>query len=188
MRIDHLAYRVKDRKKTSDFFINAMGYKRCFRVPDGFQVNFDDGTFAKCTVLVPSERKVNGMPWEHLLPIKHLSQENIEQEYHAPPEIFISEGSPGSIVDKWVKKNGNRLHHVALQVKDIRATKKQWEEAGYATFASEDVLTCPGLQQIFSDPCELTGNIWELIERDPKDNGFCEENVKNLMLSTSERQ
>ena len=171
MRIDHLAFRVASRHHTANFFKKALGYRQCIRVPRGFKVNFDDGTFAKCSVLIPPERKINGMSWNMLMPVPNFPEKL--QEYHQPPEIFISEGSPNSIVDKWVKRNGNRLHHVALQVDDIDATKSEWIKNGFATFATEESLECPGLKQIFTDPSELTGCVWELIERGPNDNGFC---------------
>ena len=51
-------------------------------------------------------------------------------------------------------------------------------------FLSDKPMTCPGLKQVFTKPSELTGVIYELISR--KGKGFCKDNVKNLMLSTSE--
>ena len=191
MRIDHLAFRVKDRHTTANFFKEAMGYRPCSRVPEGFRVDFDDGTYALCTVLVPGERPdatgtLPRLSWNTFVPIP--DHPDILQEYHQPPEVFISEGSPGSIVDRWVKTNGNRLHHIALQVENITETLQHWQEKGYASFASDEILECPGLKQIFTNPSDLTGCIWELIERDPKDNGFCVDNVRNLMLSTDAKQ
>lgn len=189
MRIDHLAFRVRDHRETAEFFIKAMGYRYCDRVgTDGFRVDFEDGTWADCLVLVPPERKINGMSWTTMVPAIIPGEDGIDdnQEYHLPPEVFISQGSPDSIVDRWVEKNGNRLHHIALQVDDIESVKSEWKKAGYATFANDQVLTCPGLKQIFTDPSELTGFIWELIERDPNDDGFCITNVRNLMISTDQ--
>ena len=182
MRIDHLAFRVANSFKTTNFFKHALGYRNCPRIPKGFQVDFDDGTFAQCQVLIPPERIHQGMPWKILgnSSLKPLDR----QIYYQPPEIFISEGSQGSIVDRWVKKHGNSLHHIALQVPNINEVKHEWEREGGLGFASERVLLCPGLKQIFSEPDDLTGVIWELIEREPDENGFCEENVRDLMLST----
>lgn len=191
MRIDHIAFRVQDRFKTAKFFREALGYDFCPRVGDqGFRVDFDDGTWADCLVLRPSERASVPLPWSVISPLGPMGERiDRSQEYHTPPEVFISEGSPGSIVDKWVKAHGgNNLHHIALQVDSIEETKKQWETAGYANFASPDVLVCPGLRQIFTDPSELTGVVWELIEREPGDDGFCKKNVRDLMLSTDKKK
>ena len=69
MRIDHLAFRVANRKKTAQFLTKALGYRPCHRIPNGFRVDFPDKTYADCTVLVPPERKVSGMSWNYLVPI-----------------------------------------------------------------------------------------------------------------------
>ena len=61
---------------------------------------------------------------------------------------------------------------------------KQWKESGYAEFLSDEPMTCPGLIQVFTKPSELTGVIYELISREG--DGFCEDNVKDLMNSTKE--
>lgn len=100
------------------------------------------------------------------------------------PEIFVSDGSPDSIVGKWVaaRNNVGGIHHVAYMVNSVKETMKEWREKGYAEFTTEDPLTCPGLTQCFTRPSELTGVIYEFIEREAQ--GFCKENVKDLMKST----
>lgn len=181
MRIDHIAFRCSNRDKTINFFIETMGYKISTKYLEGFRVDFDDKTFAKCSVLEPEsidEFRVNKLPWIYCNPFIH------EVEYHFPPEIFVSEGSPGSIVDQWVQKNGTGLHHIALLVDSVEETKKEWEEKKYAEFTTENPTKCPGLTQIFTKPSELTGVVWELIERDVNEDGFCVDNVRNLMEST----
>ena len=116
----------------------------------------------------------------------NFTNEEIKTESHAPPEIFVSDGPPGSIVGDWVAdRNGvGGVHHIAYQVSDVAGTMKKWKDAGYAEFLSDKPLTCPGLEQVFTKPSELTGVIYELISREGK--GFCEDNVKHLMLSTQE--
>ena len=59
-----------------------------------------------------------------------------------------------------------------------------WKEKGYAEFTTEQPLSCPGITQIFTKPSELTGVIYEFIERGA--HGFCKENVKSLMQSTKD--
>lgn len=179
-RIDHLAFRVLNRGRAVDFFTKALGYRLSAKHPDGFQVDFEDGTYARCSVLEPKNSKIGThTPWVLSLPDSDI-------QYHYPPEIFVSEGSKGSIVDKWVRKKGNGLHHVAVLVNSVEETQKEWIENGYAEFASDHPTKCPGLTQIFSKPSDITGIIWELIEREPLDDGFCAENVKTLMESTNE--
>ena len=105
-------------------------------------------------------------------------------QYHYPPEIFVSEGSQGSIVDTWVTQKGSGLHHIALLVDSVSETKKEWEELGYAEFTTNEPTKCPGLTQIFTKPSDITGVVYELIERANNEDGFCAHNVRNLMTST----
>lgn len=122
-----------------------------------FIVPFEDGSEAHCSVLIPDEG----------------------------PEVFISEGTPGSIVDRWVDKWGGvgAVHHMAYRVASVQDTMDQMRSEG-VEFLPERPLICPGLVQVFTKPDPHTGVIYEFIERETK--GFCEENVKNLMMSTDE--
>jgi 4-hydroxyphenylpyruvate dioxygenase-like putative hemolysin len=102
------------------------------------------------------------------------------------PEIFVSDGSPDSIVGKWVAKRDGvgGIHHLAYQVGSVQAKMDEWREKGYAEFTTAAPLTCPGLTQVFTQPSALTGVIYEFIERGV--HGFCKDNVKDLMLSTAD--
>ena len=177
MRLDHIAYRVADRKKTADFFMKSFGY----RVQTEFEINFDDGSSAECLALEPPEKVLEGVPWA-----VHVPQDGTELVYHLPPEIFISDGDPDSIVGQWVAARGGvgGIHHLAYQVDSVEETMRQWREKGFAKFSTDDVLRCPDLVQVFTKPSQLTGVIYEFIERGK--HGFCADNVKNLMTSTKE--
>jgi hypothetical protein len=121
MRIDHLAFRVADRKKTVEFFQKALGY----RIQTEFAINFTDDDVARCFALEPPEKlelPVSILPWVYSGLIYtggsekwdggHRYQEIVKptversQEYHMPPEIFVSDGTPGSIVGDWVAARG----------------------------------------------------------------------------------
>ena len=182
MRLDHIAYRSKDRHRTAKFFKDSLGYE----VATSFEVKFDDGSHADCLALVPPE---NRPPDTSLWRMEtHLSLNEIETEtpveYHAPPEIFVSDGARGSIVGEWVDARGGvgGIHHIAYQCDSVESTMKAWKDKGYAEFLSDEPMECPGLKQVFTIPSELTGVIYELISREDK--GFCELNVKGLMEST----
>jgi len=99
------------------------------------------------------------------------------------PEVFVSEGTPGSIVDRWVDAHGGvgAVHHLAYRVLSVQATMDDLGAKGIK-FLSDKPLTCPGLTQVFTEPNPLTGMIYEFIERETR--GFCEDNVRELMLST----
>ena len=184
MRLDHIAYRVKDRHKTASFFGKAFG---CTMGTE-FSIDFSDGTKADCMALLPPEdRHPATNEWDVLLADRPDDEEDVEfHSYHAPPEIFVSDGLPGSIVGDWVLERGGigGVHHIAYQVDDVAAVMQLWENEGYAEFYSEGPITCkdPDLVQVFTKPSELTGVIYELISREGV--GFCKDSVKNLMEST----
>ena len=188
MRLDHIAYRTFDRTRTAKFFIDALGYK----IQQEFSITFDDGTTAQCVALEPPEKLNHAKsPWVHMaaLPAGFINGQkdnpiNYYQEFHMPPEIFVSDGPPGSIVGEWVKSKGGigGIHHIAYQVASVEATMKEWKEKGYAEFSSDEALKCPGLVQVFTRPSALTGIIYEFIERG--EHGFCVDNVRSLIETT----
>jgi len=188
MRIDHIAYRTADREKTAQFFIDAFGYK----VQTTFEPVFSDGTTqgVKCIALEPPEKITDKMPWTRNALLAVMSEDSPAStkwgNYHLAPEVFISDGPPESVVGKWVAKRGGvgGIHHIAYQVEDVEAVMHEWREKGYAEFLSDKPLTCPGLEQVFTRPSELTGVIYEFITRTGP--GFCAENVGGLMESTTE--
>jgi len=195
MRIDHIAYRVTDRHKTANFFVEAFGYK----IQTEFDLKFKDGSTTECIALQPpekdwiSESGFTPPPWTHLLPATESFSEykeitGVDIEYHLAPEIFVSNGAPDSIVGKWVAARDGigGIHHIAYQVDDVEAIMKEWTEKGWAKFTNDDPLTCPDdeLVQIFSTPHQLTGVIYEFIQRG--EHGFCQANVKALMESTKD--
>lgn len=191
MRLDHIAYRVKDRHKTVDFFKKAFGYT----VQTEFEIEFGDGSKAKCFALEPPEKpsvdqklstKWMWTSYEDLYDDEGEIRISPDVEYHMAPEIFVSDGTPGSIVGDWVESRGGigGIHHIAYQVDDVEAKMKEWKELGYAEFTTDKPLECPGLKQCFTKPSELTGVIYEFISRGT--HGFCEANVKDLMESTKD--
>lgn len=185
MRLDHIAYRVRDRVKTADFFQKSMGYK----VQTEFTIDFGNGDTAKCVALSPPEKQDYphaALRWTYDGCIYWWDEKVREamQQFHLPPEIFVSDGSPGSIVGSWVDARGvGGVHHLAYQVKSVSETMREWRDKGYAEFTSVEPFACPGLTQVFTRPSDLTGVIYEFIERE--EFGFCSANVKSLMESTA---
>ena len=174
--------------------MDALGYK----VQTTFNLEFADGTTTECIALEPPEKPVDDphtthgqrIPWSFDQSFTTNANDfcNLTVHYHLAPEIFVSDGPPDSIVGKWVAARNNigGIHHIAYQVESVENTMKEWKEKGYAEFASDKPLTCPGLTQVFTKPSELTGVIYEFIERG--EHGFCAENVKSLMESTKENK
>ncbi len=195
MRLDHIAYRVKDRGKTTKFLEDCLGYKYA----GTWDIDFGDGPPTKFNMLAPPEvRAAEAGMWTHKALMyspsilnESVSDANsaIKAEFHAPPEIAVSDGPAGSIVGDWVAEtNGGRggVHHIAYEVDDVAETMKEWQEKGYAEFYSEEPIVCEedDLVQVFSKPSELTGVVYELIKRGTTNKGFCVKSVKALMEST----
>tara|TARA_Y100000310_G_C20668991_1_gene809204 strand:+ start:1462 stop:2040 length:579 start_codon:yes stop_codon:yes gene_type:complete len=190
MRLDHIAYRTRNRHETADFFKKIFGYK----IADEFQIKFDNDTTADCIALAPPQARYHKHEcWVHKALMPPHSENDpadavYECELHAPHEIFVSDGAEGSIVADWVaSKNGGKggIHHMAYNVDNIVEEVASWKEAG-VEFLSEDPMSCPGLKQIFTTENELTGVIYELIQREGSEGkAFCKENVKALMESTT---
>lgn len=176
MRLDHIAYRVKDRKGATRFLKDCLGYTVDPSLREGFDIQFEDGTMAKCLVLIPPESEITTGGY--------FINGYLGTEWHAPPEIFVSDGSDSSIVAEWVKFNGPGIHHLAYQVDSVKKTMDEWKLKG-VQFLSEEPMYCDGLVQVFTVPNPITGLIYELIERDSV--GFCRDNVKQLMKSTEEK-
>lgn len=174
MRIDHLAYRVKNRDKAIEFFVAAFGYK----VQEEFEITLEDGSKARSVSMEPSE-KIN--------PDMEFITVNPMGAYHLAPEVFVSDGPSGSIIDNWVNTWGHGIggvHHIAYQVEDVRAKMAEWIAKGWL-FTTKDPLVCEDLTQVFSKPSPITGIIYEFIERKGQ-RGFCKNNVAKLMSSTAE--
>lgn len=178
MRLDHIAYRVKNKKETAQFFIDAFGYS----IQEEFEIFFNEEKtdVALCLALEPPEKVSSRLPFI----VHHIGWEG-ETNYHLAPEIFVSEGSPNSIVDLWVKARNNvgGIHHLAYMVDSVLATQQEWMNKGWANFSSQEPFRCDDLTQIFTTAHQLTGVTYEFIER--KGSGFCKENVKHLMQAST---
>jgi 4-hydroxyphenylpyruvate dioxygenase-like putative hemolysin len=178
MRLDHIAYRVADRTSACLFFRDAFNY----RIQDDFEITLEDGSVAKCISLEPPEKQGANMEFG----IAPFVLNGSESEYHMAPEIFISSGPPGSLIDRWVKDWGRGvggIHHLAYQVENVQKTMEHWKAKGWL-FTTPEPLKCESLTQVFSQPNPFSNIIYEFIERKGQ-RGFCKENVGRLMFSTA---
>ena len=162
MRLDHIAYRVKDRQKTAEFFQKCFGYK----IGTEFRIKFDDGNTAECIALAPPELRsdqVENWVFHKLTPSHYAGPSDpiymMDCELHAPPEIFVSDGPEGSIVGDWVAERGGvgGVHHIAYQVDDVAAKMKEWQELGFVEFTLKTLwfATKPILLKFFQNPQSL---------------------------------
>ena len=97
------------------------------------------------------------------------------------PEIFVSEGSYGTIVGKWVLEHGDGLHHIAFEVANVVTAAED------LPFNFGEIVTCgcpKPLTQVFSQRTEF-GFIVELLTKNGHP-GFCPGNVERLMEASRE--
>lgn len=154
MRIDHIAYRVKDRKKTADFFIKTMNYRI-------------KSESLNCISLEPSEKpEKEKIHWFIKTYVgESFKEDEINEkmfaEYHLPPEIFIYDGPEDSVVGKWVSKRDGigGIYHIAYQVENLKKIIKDWGE--HVEF--EDPIVVSGSTQISTKPFELTGVVYKFV-------------------------
>ena len=173
MRLDHIAFRTHDRIKAANELNKTLGYKISPNLQEGFDIQFEDGTSAKCLVLEPPENDSTSK--------SRIIEHAFGATFHSAPEIFVSDGDENSIVSNWVKSNGPGVHHLAYEVDSVEETMNLWKKEGIE-FTTDQPLKCPGLVQAFTKPNLHTGIIIEIIERESQ--GFCKDNVKDLMEST----
>lgn len=179
MRLDHVAYRVKNRPAAVKFFCDAFGY----RVQDEFEIILEDGSKAKCQSLEPPEKEDPEQETEEYVEYPGVGV----GFYHLAPEIFVSDGPPGSVIDDWVNSWGHGVggvHHLAYEVDDVQAKMDEWKAKGWL-FTTPVPLKCEDLTQVFSMPNPFTGVIYEFIQRRGQ-RGFCRDNVAKLMSSTKD--
>jgi len=157
-----------------------------------FEIFFNDEKTDKamCVALEPPEKISKYFPsmwegWEIPDGPGILLDSHKTTKYHMAPEIFVSEGTPGSIVWNWVqaRQGTGGVHHCAYEVESVQEKMDEWTKKGYAEFSSDKPFHCEDLTQVFTKPSSITGVVYEFIER--KTFGFCAGNVKALMMSTA---
>ncbi|NHJ40849.1 MAG: hypothetical protein FK731_12530 [Asgard group archaeon] len=103
------------------------------------------------------------------------------------PVIVISEGlTEDSIVEKYCKKFGSRVHHLAYLVTDIEKVVEIQKSRG-VKFTTEEIIGSEeeGIKQIFTLPTETSNHIIEYIQRFGDFDGFfTPSNIAGLMKST----
>lgn len=103
------------------------------------------------------------------------------------PVVVISEGlNDESVVEKYCRKFGSRIHHLAYLVNDIETVVKIQKERGIE-FTTDNIIGSveEGIKQIFTMPTVTTNHIIEYIQRFGDFDGFfTPTNVADLMLST----
>lgn len=103
------------------------------------------------------------------------------------PIIVVSEGlTDDSVVEKYVRKYGDRIHHLAYLVKNIERVVEIQKKRG-VRFTTDNIIGSEeeGIKQIFTMPTEPVNHIIEYLQRFGDFDGFfTPSNIGTLMKST----
>ena len=103
------------------------------------------------------------------------------------PVVVVSEGlDEDSIVEKYVKKYGGRIHHLAYLVRNIEKVVEIQKKRGIK-FTTDEIIGSEeeGIKQIFTMPTQTANHIIEYIQRFGDFDGFfTPSNIGTLMKST----
>jgi methylmalonyl-CoA epimerase len=93
-------------------------------------------------------------------------------------QIVLIEGtSSESQVSRYIERYGPGVQHVAFEVENIESTRRSLAENGLEF--STNILVAPGLRQTFSKRDQVSGMMYELIERTGEE-GFQDANTTRL--------
>jgi len=74
--------------------------------------------------------------------------------------------SEKSTISKFIEKKGQGMHHMALQVKDIKQSMIALKENGYRLLSEEPEKGAHGTKVVFLHPKSSNGVLLELVESD----------------------
>ena len=85
------------------------------------------------------------------------------------PKIELLEaGSPDSAIAKFIEKRGEGIHHLAFEVKDIRAEMQRLEKEGFRILNTEPKEGADNKLICFLHPKSTNGVLIELCQTIPK--------------------
>ncbi|MEP7167943.1 MAG: methylmalonyl-CoA epimerase [Bacteroidota bacterium] len=107
-----------------------------------------------------------------LLEKPHYKTENVESEFVNTSFFMIGENkielleatSPDSAISKFIKKKGEGIHHIAYDVKDIRAEMKRLKEEGFILLSEEPKQGADNKLVCFLHPKSTNGVLIELCQ------------------------
>ena len=111
--------------------------------------------------------------WKHVLNIPHRSTETIEKE-KVTTDIYdtgngkvelIEPSSKPSPIDKFLEKRGQGIHHVCLEVDDIKQAINELKEKNIRIINDEPSIGAEGYKVVFIHPKSTGGVLVELAEK-----------------------
>lgn len=110
--------------------------------------------------------------FEKLLGVEPYKQEAVESEgvitsffRSGPNKIeLVASTDDGSAIDKYIKKKGEGLHHIAFDVADIYAEMTRLREEGFTLLSEEPKLGADNKLVCFVHPKSANGVLVELCQ------------------------
>jgi methylmalonyl-CoA epimerase len=111
--------------------------------------------------------------WKHVLNIPHRSTETVEKE-KVTTDIYdtgngkvelIEPSSKPSPIDKFLEKRGQGIHHVCLEVDDIKQAINELKEKNIRIINDEPSIGAEGYKVVFIHPQSTGGVLVELAEK-----------------------
>lgn len=164
--IDHYAIIVKDLDKSKNFHVKNLG----FSIKNCYELNTSDKSKSIDTISCVLTR-----------------------QYGDREEICVINQpiNAYSFLNKYIKKCGEGIHHIAYSVENLQREFKKGSE-NKIDFTSNKIIFDPinKLQQIFIEK-KYTGYFIELIQRDDLRNAqttelFSNNNIRELMINTTQ--
>ena len=111
--------------------------------------------------------------WKHVLNIPLRSTETVEKE-KVTTEIYdtgngkvelLEPSSKPSPIDKFLEKRGQGIHHVCLEVDDIKQAINELKEKNIRIINDEPSIGAEGYKVVFIHPKSTGGVLVELAEK-----------------------
>ena len=92
--------------------------------------------------------------------------------------VLIQGTAQGSQVDRFIENYGPGVQHIAVEVRDLEALRKELSSSGIEF--STTLIQGRGIRQSFTARDHGSGMMFEFIERQTNDGAFTDESVREL--------
>lgn len=99
--------------------------------------------------------------------------------------VLVQGSSPESQVSRYVEAYGPGVQHIAIQVEDLPTVVERLRANGLEFDTS--IIQGSGIRQAFTHRDEVSGMMYELIERQRPDGHFTDESVAELFRQLEEK-
>jgi len=80
------------------------------------------------------------------------------------PLELLASAEPGGVIERFIERRGEGMHHIALRVSDIRQALRELTAAGIELIDQEPRVNPLGHLVAFAHPKSLNGVLIELVE------------------------